>query len=79
MQDELRRSWGQAIRARREAAGLSQKQLGDRVGVVQHAVSEWEAGKYAPQDHLRVRLADALGVTVAEIFTYPTTDTGAVA
>lgn len=70
---ELYRRWGQRIRERREAAGLSQTQLGDRVGVVQAAISAWEAGEYAPQDHLRPRLAAALGAAVADIFDYPET------
>lgn len=42
-------TFGDALRARRKTAGLSQDALGERVGVRGGTVSRWEAGKLQPQ------------------------------
>lgn len=39
---------GERIKERRKAAGLTQTQLGDAVGVRKNTVSDWERGKYKP-------------------------------
>jgi transcriptional regulator with XRE-family HTH domain len=39
-----KRAIGKRIKARREEAGLTQAELGAKVGVSQEAVSRWEAG-----------------------------------
>jgi len=58
---------GLTIRTAREAAGLSQDQLADKVGVTRAAVSAWENGAYGPGRKHHRKLAEALGLTVLEL------------
>lgn len=44
------------LRARREALGLSQEELAERLGVKQVTVSRWESGKRAPTDPVSVQM-----------------------
>jgi transcriptional regulator with XRE-family HTH domain/DNA-binding CsgD family transcriptional regulator len=52
---------GASIRAARQAAGLTQAQLGVRVGVQQSAVGQWERGRTLPTLPLLRRLVGVLG------------------
>lgn len=56
-----------AIRSLREGAGLTQRQLAERIGVTDKAVSKWETGRGLPDVTLVEPLARALGVSVAEL------------
>ncbi|MBS6941575.1 MAG: helix-turn-helix domain-containing protein, partial [Slackia piriformis] len=58
-----------AIRNLREARGLTQRQLAERIGVTDKAVSKWESGRGLPDISLIENLAEALGVSVAELLT----------
>lgn len=58
---------GAAIRALREQRGLTQKELGERLGVSDKAVSKWETGRGLPDITLLEDLAGELGVSVAEL------------
>lgn len=58
---------GDSIRALREGAGLTQRNLADRLGVTDKAVSKWETGRGLPDITLVEPLAAALGVSVAEL------------
>lgn len=58
---------GPAIRALREKRGLTQKDLGEKLGVSDKAVSKWETGRGLPDITLLEGLASALGVSVAEL------------
>ena len=40
--------WNQRLAAVRKAAGLTQEQLGELVGVTRQAVSKWEAAQAVP-------------------------------
>jgi len=53
---------GARIRRLRKGLGLTQEELGVKVGVKELAVGDWERGKYAPRGENFVALADALGV-----------------
>ncbi len=50
------------IRARK-AAGLSQEELGQRLGVTRQAVSKWETGQTKPDADMLVLLCRELGLT----------------
>jgi transcriptional regulator with XRE-family HTH domain len=52
------------LRELREAAGVSQAELGRSLGISQQAVGHWEAGNRVPPLDVLVRLAEVLGVTV---------------
>jgi ribosome-binding protein aMBF1 (putative translation factor) len=51
-----------ALIGARLAAGLSQKQLADRIGTSQSAVARMESGTYRPRVETLLKLADALHV-----------------
>jgi putative transcriptional regulator len=62
--------WGRSLRAARQASGLEQVELAKRVGCSQGTISRIESGAQVPKDELRIALARALGMSVAELFTY---------
>jgi len=59
---------GENLRAIRERRGLSQAELWRRSGVAQPSISEIETGLRGAQTRTLTKLADALGVPVAELF-----------
>lgn len=60
----LRFELGEAIRARREELGWSQRQLAERAAITQPGVARFEAGGTTPTLPLLERLADALGLAL---------------
>lgn len=57
------------IKVLREAAGLTQKQLADSMGVMQNAVSCWETEAALPRTRQLPRLATVLSVSIPELYT----------
>ena len=53
---------GERIRGLREARGISQKELGRRIGSTQPAIARLEAGRVSPTLETLDRVAAALGV-----------------
>jgi len=64
---DYRQRVGARIRRAREAAGLSQTQLAQRVGVADKQVSRWEHGQQPRPGRLEA-IADALGVPAESFF-----------
>ena len=58
---------GPVIRRLREARGLTQAELADKLGVSAKAVSKWETARGLPDISLLQPLAGALGVSVIEL------------
>lgn len=58
---------GATIKHLREAKGLTQTQLAERIGVSGKAVSKWETAKGLPDITLIEPLSKALGVSVMEL------------
>lgn len=58
---------GKRIKAAREAAGMTQKQLAEKLGVSDTYVSQYERGKRNPKWYTLMNIADALGVTLNEV------------
>src|SRR5262245_12628846 len=56
------------IRSRRQAAGLSQQELARRCGMTRQAMNAIEAGHYVPGTLVAMRLANALGCRVEDLF-----------
>lgn len=56
------------IAALRLAAGLTQQQLADIVGVKRLCVARWESGASVPNGKNLLSLADALGCEPSELF-----------
>lgn len=55
------------IKRLREAAGLRQYELAERMGVKQASVSAWESGQAMPSAANLLKLADILDCSVDEI------------
>ncbi|MBQ4650463.1 MAG: helix-turn-helix transcriptional regulator [Firmicutes bacterium] len=63
---DLKKS-GQFIAEKRKLKELSQKELAEKIGVTDKAVSRWETGRGFPDVSILENLADALDVSVVEI------------
>jgi HTH-type transcriptional regulator/antitoxin HipB len=61
-QTRLRFELAEAVHTRREALGLSQRQLAERAGMTQPGVARFEAGGTMPTIPVLQRLAAALGL-----------------
>ena len=59
------------IRQFREKLGLTQKDLANRSGLSQQAISRFESGKHTPRSDSLKRIAEALETTVAELYGDP--------
>ena len=69
MQREVLQTKG--LKKKRLAAGLSQKELADKLGIVQSAVSAWESGEKMPRASQLPELAAALHCTIDELYQQP--------
>lgn len=58
---------GLFIAEKRKNQNLTQKQLADKIGVTDKAVSRWETGKGMPEVSLLQPLSKALGVSLCEL------------
>ena len=58
---------GATIKNLREAKGITQQQIADKIGVSSKAVSKWETAKGLPDITLIEPLAKSLGVSVMEL------------
>lgn len=58
-----------AVTALREAAGLSQSALAQRIGITRSGMSKFESGAAQPSAEVAHKMAEALGVDFAAITT----------
>jgi len=65
--NQPRPPFGEHLHALREAAGLSQEQLADKLGIAQRSYSQWERRPVALRHDQLVALAGALGISTAEL------------
>jgi putative transcriptional regulator len=56
------------LKDRRTELGLTQAQLAEQVGVTRKTVNTVENGVFTPSATLAIRLAQALGVSVEQLF-----------
>ena len=59
--------YAERIRALRQRAGLSQQELGSRLGVSAVAVGKWERGQTQPDIRTLTRMADIFGTTIDDL------------
>jgi len=62
------------VRRLREAAAMTQAELGDRVGVTRQTIIAIEAQKYAPSLELAFKLARVFGRPLDGVFQFHTHD-----
>ena len=60
-----------SIRAVREAAGLTQAELANRIGVTRQTLIAIEQGRYSPTLELAFQIARAFGMGLDDLFAYP--------
>jgi len=58
---------GKFICAMRKQQGMTQEQLGERLGVTNKTVSRWETGKYMPDIDKLQELSAILGISINEL------------
>jgi transcriptional regulator with XRE-family HTH domain len=58
---------GQFLAQLRKDKGLTQEQLGEKLGVTNKTVSRWENGNYLPPVEILQLLSDLYGLTINEI------------
>lgn len=59
------------LKAARTAAGLTQAELAERVGVTRKTINTVENGVFTPSTTLALKLARALGLSVEALFRLP--------
>jgi transcriptional regulator with XRE-family HTH domain len=67
--NELQMQFGLVLRERRQAAGLSQEELSERAGLHRTYVGLLERGLRMPSIYVARQVAQALGITTAELMT----------
>ncbi|MEV6831872.1 helix-turn-helix transcriptional regulator [Amycolatopsis sp. NPDC051102] len=60
---------GQLVQAARTQAGLSQTDLGDRIGLTRSSIANLEAGRQRIRLHILALIADALRMKLSELIT----------
>jgi transcriptional regulator with XRE-family HTH domain len=55
------------LERRRKAAGLTQAELGNLVGVTARSVAKWESRASTPSASVYPKIAEALGITALEV------------
>ena len=69
MDDKQAKSLGDLLRQKREALGLSTRQLGDIAGLDGTTVLRFEEGAFAaPRPDKLARVAEALGLSLADVY-----------
>ena len=58
---------GEQIQALRKAAGLSQEELGEKLGVARQSVSKWESGATVPELDKLIAMSKLFGVSVGSL------------
>lgn len=58
---------GENIRAARKAAGVSQKELAERLQVHQKDISRWENGAHVPTVEMLIKICRELNASADEI------------
>lgn len=68
MKKEIRKFVGEKIRYYRKKNGLTQKELGDKIGVRHNTISQYESGTNEPEQDMLFAIANILDVSVNEFF-----------
>lgn len=58
---------GQRIKDARKRAGLTQKELGERLGIAYQTLAQWENDLRKPKHETLQRIADALDVAIIDL------------
>ena len=67
-QENIKQKVAENIRLYRKKANLTQKQLAQKLGVQNTAVSNWENGQNSIDTELLFRVCDIFGITINQIY-----------
>lgn len=67
----VQRIWGERVKAAREQNKATQMWLARVVGVDQRTISRIEAGEYTVTPTVMIRIANALGADINQLFAFP--------
>lgn len=59
------------LKERREALGLTQRQVAEKIGIAESAYQRYERGVREPSISMALRLAKALNATAEELYSSP--------
>lgn len=62
---------GAQIRKYRKARGMTQKELGFKIGVKHNTISSYENGTNEPDQNILYAIADVLGISINDLFPSP--------
>lgn len=68
---------GERIREVRKSRGLTQKELGERLGLSYQSIAQWENDLRKPKSETILKIASALGVRYEDLVELETFNTGA--
>lgn len=68
---------GERIREVRKSRGLTQKELGERLGLSYQSIAQWENDLRKPKSETILKIAGALGVRYEDLVELETFNTGA--
>ena len=69
--DTIKKNISKNIAKYRESAGLSQKELANKLGVVPSRISNWETGANCPTIDILFEVCEVLGVSINEPIAAP--------
>ena len=61
-------TFAERLRMYRKQANLTQKKLGIKSGCSEINIRQYEAGRYTPKPEAGKRIADALGISVSDLY-----------
>lgn len=71
-ENDITKYVGAQIRKYRKLKNLTQKELGFRIGVKHNTISGYENGTSEPEQNVLFAIADALGISINDLFPPPT-------
>lgn len=66
---------GESLKSARMKAGMSQSELAEKLGISSVGISQWESGRRIPRDETLLRIAQALGISISDIFEFTPEET----
>lgn len=72
MKNDISKYVGAQIRKYRKMRRMTQKELGFRIGVKHNTISAYESGTNEPEQNILFAIADALGISINDLFPSPT-------
>ena len=71
MKNETARIFAEAMRERRRALGITQRELAERISYSEKAISKWESAVALPPSSVLLPLSEALACGVEELLHRP--------